>query len=988
MERYEYTPQERAILEGLQQPFAVYQFVDNRVVPLILSKGFSELFGFADLSSAYSYMNLDMYRNIHPDDISRIADAAVRFMTDDEPYNIIYRVIKSETQGYHIIHAIGKHVLRDSGVRLAEIWYTDEGVYSDDAAMTGTGLNASLNNALHEESMLKASHYDYLTGLPNLAYFFELAESGKTSIINAGSQPVLLFMDLNGMKFFNSKNGFSEGDRLLRAFADLLAQTFRKDRCCHIGSDHFAAFMEEDGMETVLQKLFQDCAKLNGGESLPVRVGIYPNRLEDVPVSIAVDRAKIACDAIRNVFESVFHYYDERLKDEAERRQYILTHLDQAIQEGWIQAYYQPIVRAVNGHVCDEEALARWIDPERGFLSPAEFIPYLEDAALIYKLDLHVLELVLKKMKDQKASGLHIVPHSVNLSRSDFSACDIVEEIRRRVDESGISRDRITIEITESTVSRDFDFMKNQISRFQELGFEVWMDDFGSGYSSMDVLQSVKFDTLKFDMSFMQKLDEGESGKIILTELIKMATALGLDTVCEGVETESQAHFLREIGCSKLQGFYYCRPIPLSEIVERYDKGIQIGYENPEEAAYYEVVGKVNLYDFNMIAGQKDNALYQFFNVLPMGIIEINGDSTRFMRSNSSYREFIKRFVGLDLSFEGSAFARYSDAFMNNVVRTCCELGTRAFYDEKMPDGSVVHSFARRIGINPVNGNIAVAIVVLSISDPNEAMSYSDIARALASDYYNIYAVDLETERFIEYTSPVGGESLAMERHGEDFFAITVKAADIRIYEEDREWFLNAFTKENIVRELDEHGVFTIVYRLIDTGAPMYASMKITRMDAGGSRIILGISLIDSQMEKQILNNTIEREKTAYGRVLALSGDYLALYTVDPKTGNYIQYSGSADYRSLGFDLTGEDFFAKGIEDGKRTVYEKDLPVYLSQFTKENVLREVAETGMYQLQYHLVINGLPQAVILKIVSVRENDGEKLIAGVRKWRDRR
>ncbi len=170
------------------------------------------------------------------------------------------------------------------------------------------------------------------------------------------------------------------------------------------------------------------------------------------------------------------------------------------------------------------------------------------------------------------------MPHSINLSRSDFDMCDIVEEVRRRVDDSGLPRNIITIEITESAIGSDFDFMKQEIARFQQLGFPVWMDDFGSGYSSLDVLQSIKFDLIKFDMIFMKKLDDGESGKIVLSELMRMATSLGVDTVCEGVETKEQQRFLQEIGCSKLQGYYYTKPIPLESILERYEKGIQIGY--------------------------------------------------------------------------------------------------------------------------------------------------------------------------------------------------------------------------------------------------------------------------------------------------------------------------------------------------------------------------------------------------------------------------
>ena len=377
-------------------------------------------------------------------------------------------------------------------------------------------------------------------------------------------------------------------------------------------------------------------------------------------------------------------------------------------------------MRAVNGKVCEEEALARWIDPTEGFLSPAEFIPYLEMGGLIYKLDLYMLEQVLEKIRAQQEAGLTIVPQSINLSRSDFEVCDIVEEIRKRVDASGVRRDMITIEITESVIGSDFDFMKEQVGRFRELGFPVWMDDFGSGYSSLDVLQSIRFDLIKFDMSFMRKLDEGDSGKIILTELMKMATSLDVDTVCEGVETEAQVRFLQEIGCSKLQGYYYCKPIPLEEILERYRKGIQIGFEDPKASAYYETVGRISLYDLDMVAGGDEDSFRHAFSTLPMGIIEIRGDQARFVRSNPSYRDFMKQFFGIDMSGTASEFFKYTAPFVFNAAKVCGGQVTRTFFDDRMPDGSVIHSFARRIGSNPVTGSVAVAVAVLSVSEPDD----------------------------------------------------------------------------------------------------------------------------------------------------------------------------------------------------------------------------------------------------------------------------
>ena len=210
------------------------------------------------------------------------------------------------------------------------------------------------------------------------------------------------------------------------------------------------------------------CIKLNGGNSLSLRVGVYPDSVEDVPVSIACDRAKMACDTVPKSNNSGFRVYSDKMRSELKRSRYILSNLDRAISEKWIQVYYQPIVRAVTGRVCDEEALARWIDPIKGFLSPADFIPTLENAGLIYKLDLYVVEQVLEKIRLLQSVGLPIVPQSVNLSRSDFDACDIVEEIRKRVDASGISRSMITIEITESTVGSNFEYMKELIEYYHQ----------------------------------------------------------------------------------------------------------------------------------------------------------------------------------------------------------------------------------------------------------------------------------------------------------------------------------------------------------------------------------------------------------------------------------------------------------------------------------------------------------------------------------------
>ena len=830
----------------------------------------------------------------------------------------------------------------------------------------------------------KEHPYDFLTGLPSMSHFFEYADTAKNEILQKGELPVLMLMDFSGMKYFNIKYGYAEGDKLLKAFAEVLGWMFGVENCCRISGDHFVVITEEIDLEDRLQEMFLECRKMNNGKNLPVHVGIYPSRQENIHISIACDRARLAAAALKGMYASAFNYYSQEENDDKERKRAIIENFDRAIEEQWIQVYYQPIVRAVTEQVCDEEALARWIDPIHGFLSPAEFIPALEEAGLIHRLDLYILDQVLEKMRSKEAAGFPVVPHSINLSRVDFEYCDIVEEIRSRVDASGYSRSLITIEITESTIGSNFDFMKEQIERFQNYGFQVWIDDFGSGYSSLDFLQDIKFDVIKFDMSFMKKLEESQSAKIILTELLKMAFALGVETVCEGVESVEQVHFLQEAGCSKLQGYYYCRPIPLETIFERYEKGIQIGFENPAESGYFELLGQINLYDLTVIASPEDVSLQNAFNTLPMGIIEIMDQQARFVRTNTSYRDFFERFFHHTISHNGTTYTDFHSPFVQNIVNNCLEDGQKTLFDETMPDGSVIHSIARRIGVNPVSGSIAVAVAVLTITKQMEDVSYADIARALAADYHHIFVVDQSTDRFIEYKSQVGENLLAEERHGTDFYEYTRRSAAKYIHPDDLKKIRSWFSKDKILRDLDEQGALTATLRSIDSGTWMYVSMKITRLNPEGNRIILGFSNIDFQKNQERQLETIRKERALLTKIMALSEGYISLYSVDPVSGHYIEYSASASYESFGFAKEGPDFFREGSIAGNKVVCPEDLPAFLEQFTLENVLREIRENEVFKMHYRLIIDGTPTPVSLKIVMVQGPEGDELIAGVRRW----
>ena len=837
-----------------------------------------------------------------------------------------------------------------------------------------------------KENIQKGNYYDLLTGLPSMTYFFELAEASKEAIRAKGDNPALLYMDFSGMKFYNTRHGFAEGDKLLQSFARILISIFGAERCCRIGADHFVVQTEETGLEDKIQRMLAECREMNDGKTLPLHVGVYPRQAESVHTSVACDRAKLACSALSGTYGMAVNYYSQDLNDDVEKRQYIIENIDRAIQEKWIQVYYQAIIRVANDRVCDEEALSRWIDPTRGFLSPADFIPALEESKLIYKLDLYVVDQVLEKLKKMAEVGMYVVPQSVNLSRSDFDSCDIVEEIRRRVDDAGIDRSMLTIEITESIIGSDFEFMKEQVERFQELGFQVWMDDFGSGYSSLDVLQSIHFDLIKLDMRFMQQFNNSEESRVILTELARMAAGLGVETVCEGVEKPEQIEFLREIGCTKAQGFHYGKPMPFSALLEWYEGGKDIRFENPEEANYFATLGRINLYDMAAITSEGDDSLREYFNTLPMAVMEVNGIKARYSRCNKSYRDFMERLFGIDVTdieLDSSGLpGGHGAAFMVAVLR-CSRDGNRAVVDEPIDERTTVHTFMRRIAVNPVTGTAAIAIAVLSVMEDkgDSGASFTDITRALSSDYINLYYVDLETDQFIEYTPDAGRENLAVERRGDDFFNASIKDAQLFIYKEDRDVFIESFTKENVLRMLDEHGTFTLTYRLLMDGKPTYVNMKAVRMRADEAHIIVGVSNVDAQMRQKEAIARLQEEQTTYARINALSKGFICIYTVDPVTGHYVEYSATRDYAGLGLAKEGDDFWAEAQKNSVLHVYSEDVEKFQTNITMAKVTEEIEKKSLFSLQYRMYLDGEPKYVTAQAALVEEKDGPQLIIGI-------
>ena len=298
--------------------------------------------------------------------------------------------------------------------------------------------------------------------------------------------------------------------------------------------------------------------------------------------------------------------------------EYVTSKIDEALRSGWIKVYYQPVIRSLTGDLCGFESLARWEDPEHGRITPDNFISTLEDTNQIYKLDCYMVDRVCSDIHDRISWGEEMVPVSINFSRLDFLICDMLDVVEKAVEKYDIPRDYLHIEITESMVVSDGELMHKVLDSFRAKGYGIWMDDFGSGYSSLNLLKDFNFDVLKLDMKFLSSFTV--KSKAVVKSVVTMAKDIGIFTLAEGVETAEEVEFLKEIGCGRLQGYYYGRPEPLEDVFRHMnEKGVKI--EERRWHHFYDTAG------FNVRATDT-----------PLEIIEYDGKDFKTLFMNDAYK--------------------------------------------------------------------------------------------------------------------------------------------------------------------------------------------------------------------------------------------------------------------------------------------------------------------------------------------------------------
>lgn len=412
---------------------------------------------------------------------------------------------------------------------------------------------------------------DELTGLNNKTGFVRACDELMHQQDMTGYSMVKI--QVYHMQELNERTGMENGDKVLLLLAENVKKAAdeakHKAVCGRIGGDTFAILTDEEvTINTMTNDGVEDYIK-NPLTGLDYAVSFYAGgyRIEegDTDIESMLDHAGYALKWVSGNFKTNVAFYDDDIRKEDEHKKAVELKVRNAIMDREFKVYLQPVYNTMTRERVSAEALVRWIDSKNQMINPSDFIPILEKNGFVTELDLYVLEDVCKMLRDWTDLGIDVVPVSVNFSRVDVEHAGIVEDIITIVDKYGLDHRLIKIELTESAFSENIRDIISTLTRLHDAGFVIMMDDFGSGYSNLNMFKDMPIDVVKIDMYFLRNIENSEKGMIVLESVVQMAKRLGLEIVVEGVETQEQYDYIRKLRCEMIQGYYFAKPMP-SEI--------------------------------------------------------------------------------------------------------------------------------------------------------------------------------------------------------------------------------------------------------------------------------------------------------------------------------------------------------------------------------------------------------------------------------------
>jgi len=429
----------------------------------------------------------------------------------------------------------------------------------------------------YESEILHQANYDDLTNLPNRSLLIDRLKQETRAAKREGHKLGLLSIDLDNFKLVNDTYGHVIGDKLLKGAAVRLQSCIRdSDTLARLGGDEFSIILRdiksEEDCSIVANKIilnFKNAFSIDGCESFvgtSIGITLFPNDSDDA--DILIRNADIALYRVKETEKNGYCFFKEEMDQEIANKMKLTNELHKALEHNEFSVYYQPIIDAKTGLISSAEALIRWKHPQRGFVSPDEFIPLAEQTGLIAPLG----EWVLKTACFTAASWSKLTNSapriSVNLSVRQLQLEFTKQDVENIIKQSGLDASHLIFEITESLVMHNSDEAIAWMNSVKELGVTFSIDDFGTGYSSLSYLKKLPVNNLKIDREFIRDIVDNQEDASLVKTIIAIGQSLRLKTIAEGVEDEQQLNYLRKMGCDYIQGYYYSKPIPADEFAK------------------------------------------------------------------------------------------------------------------------------------------------------------------------------------------------------------------------------------------------------------------------------------------------------------------------------------------------------------------------------------------------------------------------------------
>jgi diguanylate cyclase (GGDEF)-like protein/PAS domain S-box-containing protein len=430
------------------------------------------------------------------------------------------------------------------------------------------------------------AQHDSLTDLPNRVLFNDRLRQAISLVERQGKQLALMFVDVDHFKRINDSLGHAIGDKLLTSVAKRLVSCVRRtDTVSRLGGDEFVVLLsqverEEDAAVSA-RKILRALASphIIDGKSLDVSVSVgvstYPTDGPDG--ESLMNKADIAMYEAKQNGRNTYQFFRSEMQAGLADKQLLERDLRYALGRNEFVLHYQPKFNLRTGEITGVEALIRWLHPQRGMISPAQFLPIAEDCGLILSIGRWVLLEACKQARSWSAAGLGAVPVAVNVSAAEFGSKDFLSGVRSVLIATGVEPANLELELTETVLMRDPESAVEKLRALKAIGVQLSIDDFGTGFSSFTYLQRFPVDTLKLDQSFVQEISEDHTDATILSAMINLGNSLGRLVIAEGVETRAQLKFLQHHGCGQGQGYYFSRPVAAEQAGKLFKVGIQDG---------------------------------------------------------------------------------------------------------------------------------------------------------------------------------------------------------------------------------------------------------------------------------------------------------------------------------------------------------------------------------------------------------------------------